>query len=64
MLTAALTPTTTHAAMAISSEERNFFIALGERITLLRKAHGKLPKARQRFVREMLETVLAGSVTP
>lgn len=26
--------------MAISSEERDFFIALGERITLLRKAHG------------------------
>lgn len=122
--------------MAISSEERDFFIALGERITLLRKAHGitqvqlaevlgvsqqtvqayevgrrriqvaalpvvartlsasleelfgedkqaargkrgrtpkwqqqmeaiaKLPKARQRFVSEMLETVLAGSVTP
>ena len=136
MLTAALTPNTTHAAMAISSEERDFFIALGERITLLRKAHGitqvqlaevlgvsqqtvqayevgrrriqvaalpvvartlsasleelfgedkqaargkrgrapkwqqqmeavaKLPKARQRFVSEMLETVLAGSVTP
>ncbi len=26
--------------MAISSEERDFFIALGERITLLRQAHG------------------------
>lgn len=26
--------------MAISSEERDFFIALGERISLLRKAHG------------------------
>jgi transcriptional regulator with XRE-family HTH domain len=40
MLTAASTPTTAHAAMAISSEERDFFIALGERISLLRKAHG------------------------
>jgi transcriptional regulator with XRE-family HTH domain len=26
--------------MAISSEERDFFIALGERIALMRKAHG------------------------
>lgn len=26
--------------MAISSEEREFFVALGERICLLRKAHG------------------------
>lgn len=26
--------------MAISTEERDFFVALGERITLLRKAHG------------------------
>lgn len=26
--------------MAISTEERDFFIALGERIALLRKAHG------------------------
>jgi hypothetical protein len=28
------------------------------------EAIAKLPKARQRFVSEMLETVLAGSVTP
>ena len=135
MLNAALTPTITQAAMAISSEERDFFVALGERITLLRKAHGitqvqlaevlgvsqqtvqayevgrrriqvaalpvvartlsasleelfgqdkqarrakrgpapkwqqqieavaKLPKARQRFVSEMLDTVLAGGAT-
>jgi transcriptional regulator with XRE-family HTH domain len=27
-------------AMAISTEERDFFIALGERIALMRKAHG------------------------
>jgi transcriptional regulator with XRE-family HTH domain len=40
MLTTALTPTPTQAAMAISTEERDFFVALGERITLLRKAHG------------------------
>ena len=26
--------------MGISTEERDFFVALGERITLLRKAHG------------------------
>ena len=121
--------------MAISSEERDFFIALGERIALLRKTHGitqaqlaevlgvsqqtvqadevgrrriqvaalpvvastlsvsleelfghgkqaarakrgpaqrwqqqieavaKLPKARQRFVSEMLDAVLAGGAT-
>jgi transcriptional regulator with XRE-family HTH domain len=40
MLLAAFTPTTAHAAMAITSEERDFFIALGERICLLRKSHG------------------------
>ena len=40
MLSAAPLPSTAHAAMAISSEERDFFIALGERISLLRKAHG------------------------
>ena len=96
MLTAASTPTTAHAAMAISSEERDFFIALGERIQVAAlpvvartlsasleelfgegkqgargkrvpaprwqqqiEAVAKLPNARQRFVSEMLDTVLA-----
>jgi transcriptional regulator with XRE-family HTH domain len=36
----AFTPTTAHTTMAITSEERDFFIALGERICLLRKSHG------------------------
>lgn len=118
MLSAASTPLTAHAAIAISTEERDLFIALDERISLLRKAHAgssprrwacrsrrcrpmrwtpahprrgvagggthspgvaqgivrrgpppkwqqqieaisKLPKARQRFVSDMLDTVLA-----
>ena len=40
MLTAVSTLTPTQAAMAISSEERDFFVALGERIALMRKTHG------------------------
>ena len=40
MLMAASTQTTTHAAMAISTEERAFFIALGGRIAALRKTNG------------------------
>jgi hypothetical protein len=40
MLTAASTSTNAQAVMAISSEECDFFVALGERIALLRKAHG------------------------
>ena len=40
LLLAAFTSTTAHAAMAITSGERDFFIALGERICLLRKSHG------------------------
>ena len=40
MLMAVSTLPPAQAAMAISSEERDFFISLGERISLLRKAHG------------------------
>jgi transcriptional regulator with XRE-family HTH domain len=40
MLTAASTPIPAQAAMAISSEERDFFVAMGARITLLRKTQG------------------------
>ena len=57
MLTAALTPTTTQAAMAISTEERGFFVALGERITLLRKAHG----ITQVQLAEVLESMISSS---
>ena len=43
--------------MAISTEERGFFVALGERITLLRKAHG----ITQVQLAEVLESMISSS---
>jgi len=43
--------------IAIDSEEREFFIAVGERIALFRKMNN-ITRA-QRFASQMLETVLS-----
>ena len=54
--------------MSISNEEREFSVTMGERITQLRKLRNmtqaqlpisRLPRARRRFVTEVLQTVLA-----
>ena len=47
--------------MTISTEERTFFVSLGERIAALRRSNNvtQVQLAKQQFVSQMIETVIA-----